>query len=190
MNKPGCELVYSDINEVENGWMAQLLYKIKILYEYVQKERLNGAFTDELEKCLELTFNKNIVRDGGEKQTVWVLKDSCTALGGHELVVRDVQRNLKKAYDALHTGDGRRLSYEKYERFMEVCRGWGSFMGDRQMMSWYQETLEEYMTGGRKQPGRPAGEAAEPTNAGTKTDGVDRMQELLAALRKLLETYE
>ena len=190
MNKPGCELVYSDINEVENGWMAQLLYKIKILCDYVHEVGMKDAFTDELDKCVALTFKANSVSVGGEKQTVWDLKDSCTALGGHELVVRDVQRCLERAYKAYHTGNSRSLPYEKYESFMAVCRGWGSFMNDRQMMNWEKETLEEYMTGGRKQPGRPAGEAAEPTNAGTKTDGVDRMQELLAALRKLLETYE
>lgn len=172
----------ADINEVYNGGMAQLLYKIKILYEYVQKERLEGKFTDKLEKCVELTFDKNIVSVGDEKQTEWVLKDSCTALRGDEVIVLDVKRYLEQAYDALHTGDGRLLPYEKYKSFMEVCRGWGSLTDDRRMMRWYQETLEEYTTGGRKQ-------AAEPTNAGTKTGEAERMQELLAKLRKLLKEF-
>jgi hypothetical protein len=51
------------------------------------------------------------------------------------------------------------------------------------MMSWYQETKEEYTTGGRKQ-------AAEPTNAGTKTGEAQSMRSLLRKLRDLLETYE
>ena len=163
--------------------MAQLLYRIKNLYEYVQKELPNAKFTDRLGKCVDLTFDKNIVSVGDEKQTEWVLKDSCTALGGDEDVVRDVKTYLEQAYDVLHTGSGRCLSYENYKRFMEVCRGWGSFTADSRMMRWYQETLQEYTTGGRKQ-------AAEPTNAGTKTGEAERMQNLLAKLKKLIKEFE
>ena len=172
----------ADINEVYNGGLAQLLYKIKILYEYVLAAGINHKFTDELKACVELTFDKNIVSVGGENQIGWVLKDSCKALDGRETVVTRVRDCLDRAYKACHTADGRLLPYEKYESFMEVCRGWGSLMHDRRMMNWYQETLDEYTTGGRKQ-------AAEPTNAGTKTGGAERMQELLAKLKKLLEEY-
>ena len=167
-----------------------MLYKIRGLWEYVHTEGMKDAFTDELDTCVALTFKANSESVGGEKQTVWELKDSCTGLDGHELVVRDVKACLERAYKAYHAGNSRRLSYEKYERFMEVCRGWGSLMRDRQMMSWYQETEKEYTTRGSRQAAEQAGGAAEPTNEGTKTGGAERMQELLAALRKLLDTYE
>ena len=65
---------------------------------------------------------------------------------------------------------------------MEVCHGWGSFMGDRNMLRWKQETAEEYDQSGSVR----LEENAKPGRAGD----AQSMQELLEALQELVYKYE
>ena len=160
------------INEGDGARMSQLVFKMRQLLEYVRKEGINSDFTKALAECVRLTQGEPEVK-----------------IDEKGLLARDVKRSLDQAYKAYHTGSRRPLPYEQYEKFMQVCHGWGSFMGDVQMQRWYKETEEVYVKAGGAPPIGQTGTAA-LGNDDTKTRGAERMQELLVKLRELLETYE
>ena len=111
------------IKEGNNGGMAQVVFKMRQLLDYVRDKGINQDFKTALEECVRLTKGMPEV--------------DIPPVGS---VARDVARNLDTAYRAYHREYSRPLPYKQYEKFMEVCRGWGSFMGDQQMLRWKQET--------------------------------------------------
>lgn len=144
--------------------MAQVVYKMRQLLEYVRDKGINQDFKTALEQCVRLT-------KGMPEVEIQPLSS----------VARDVARNLDEAYRKYHRGYSRPLPYGQYEKFMEVCRGWGSFMGDQNMLRWKQETPEEYEKSGgvrREENAKPGGAA-----------DAESMQELLEALEGLVHKY-
>ncbi len=148
--------------------MSQLVFIMRRLVVYVQTHNINTDFTKALEACVRLTQG--------------VPEVEIDAYGD---VARDVARWLVKAYRAYRSDGSRPLPYAQYDMFIRVCHGWGSFMNDVQMTRWHQETEDEYERAKKLLKTRaPAQTRAEP-----QTDA-ERMKELLAKLRKLLESYD
>jgi glycine cleavage system aminomethyltransferase T len=132
--------------------MAQMVFKMRQLLEYIRNKGINQDFKSALVECVRLTQDVPEV----EIQPVGT-------------VARDVARKLDAAYRAYHREYSRPLSYDQYEKFMAVCHGWGSFIGDKDMMRWKQETEEEY--------------------GGAERREAERMQELLGKLKELVDEY-
>ena len=143
--------------------MSQMCYIIKQLCDYVHSHRvgMNSAFTDALDECFRLAFTG----DGELRETN----------GDYKSVMRAMKVYLNQAYQAYHSGSSRPLPYDRYEKFMTLCRGCGLIVGDVDMQNWNQETQDEYAKRGGAQPIAQAGGS---------------MKELLVKLRELLETYE
>ena len=144
-----------------------MVFKMRQLLDYVRDKGINQDFKTALEECVRLTKGMPEVEIQPQGN-----------------VARDVARYLDAAYKQYHRAYSRPLPYKQYEKFMEVCRGWGSFMGDPHMLRWKQETEEEYAKSGgvrREENAKPGGAAQ---------GDAERMQELLAQLKELVEKYE
>lgn len=152
--------------------MSQLVFRMRGLLKYCSDTGINSVFTDNLRECVRLT--QDVINE----------KD----IDVNTLLARDVARYLKLAYKAFHEQVNRRLPYDRYEVFMQVCRGWGALMGDNAMMDWHKLTEEEYAQPGGAQPTQPTQQAG--GGGAAETRGPHRMQELLAKLRELLEEFE
>ena len=161
----------SHINEMENARMSQLVFKMRFLLQYCNDNGINSAFTDNLRECVRLTQDVSIEKD----------------IDGYTPLARDVAHYLDLAYKALHAEVKHRLPYDRYEVFMTMCRGWGALMDSHVMMNWHKLTEEQYTTA-TPSPQHPTQQAG--GGGAAETRGPDRMQELLAQLRKLLEEYE
>jgi hypothetical protein len=140
--------------------MSQICYIIKQLCDYVHSVGMKSAFTDALDECFRLAFTGGVLRETN---------------GDYYSVMSVMKMYLNQAYKAYHSGSSRPLPYDRYEKFIRVCRGCGLIMRDGDMQNWQQETQDEYTKRGGAQPIAQAGGS---------------MKELLVKLRELLETYE
>ena len=151
--------------------MSQLVFRMRGLLKYCSDHGLNSVFKDNLRECVQLTGGVTTEND----------------IDGHTHLARDVARNLDLAYKALHTEVKHQLPYDRYEAFMQVCRGWGALVGNDAMTKWRTLTEEEYTQPGGAQPTQPTQQAG--GGGAAETRGPHRMQELLAKLQKLLEEF-
>ena len=151
--------------------MSQLVFRMRGLLKYCSDLGLNSVFSSNLRECVQLTGDVSTEND----------------IDGHTHLAKDVARYLDLAYKALHAEVKRQLPYDRYEAFMQVCRGWGFLVGNDAMMKWHTLTEKEYTQPGGAQPTQPTQQAG--GGGAAETRGSHTLQELLARLQKLLEEF-
>ncbi len=105
--------------------MAQVLFKIKEVLEWVKQNRIKSSFTDCLDACADLVFDEV---QHGMLQSGWDLKAEFRTITGHEEWLKPVTTSLINAYEAYYADKSCPLIYVMYVQFVSGCRAWGTFV--------------------------------------------------------------
>ena len=169
----------SSIKEGSNAQMAQALFKIKQVWEYVGQMGLKSDFRYFLDECADLVFEEVT---HGVVQPEWKLKEKYLNISGHEEWLKPVTKSLINAYEACCKDKSRPLTYEMYAKFVSACVTWGTAMNNPELRG--VEVEADSKTYYKRRDLYTAAQAAKPE------DTYEKILRLLQELKGLVETND
>lgn len=159
--------------------MAQALFKIKQVWEYVGQMGLKSDFRYFLDECADLVFEEVT---HGVVQPEWKLKEKYLNISGHEEWLKPVTKSLINAYEACCKDKSRPLTYEMYAKFVSACVTWGTAMNNPELRG--VEVEADSKTYYKRRDLYTAAQAAKPE------DTYEKILRLLQELKGLVETTD